>query len=197
MVVTDRRATRGRALGDVVRDAVAGGARLVQLREKDLEGRPLLALARELRTITAAAGAFLLVNDRIDVALAAEAEGIVLPAASFPTGAARSLTGGNRLLGRSTHSAEELRRAAADGADFALFGPVRHTPSKTAYGEPVGFGPLREAPPGFAVFAVGGLDAANAREAIAAGAHGIAVIRAVMAAPDPAGAVREILSALP
>ncbi|MGH7823328.1 MAG: thiamine phosphate synthase [Candidatus Binatia bacterium] len=195
MVITDRRSSGGRPLADVVRAALDGGARLVQLREKDLEGRELLALARELRSVTASRGAALLVNDRIDVALAAEADGVVLPADSFPTDVARRLLGSGRLLGRSTHSADEVEAAAEEGCDFAIFGPVHATPSKAAHGEPQGLERLRRACASrIRVYAVGGIDAGNAAGAFGAGASGVAVIRAVMAAGDPAAAARALLS---
>ncbi|MEA2627167.1 MAG: thiamine-phosphate pyrophosphorylase [Candidatus Binatota bacterium] len=197
LVVTDRRATAGRPLAEVVSAAIAGGARLIQLREKDLEGRALHALAVELARIAHDCGARLLINDRVDVALAAGADGVVLPADSLPVDAVRQLVGSKRMIARSTHSPEEVARAADDGADLALFGPVFATPSKAAYGAPQGIERLRQAcRTPLPVLAVGGIDATNAAQAIAAGASGVAVIRAVMAAPDPAAAVREILAAI-
>jgi thiamine-phosphate pyrophosphorylase len=197
LVITDRQATGGRALVDVVRAALAGGARLLQLREKDLEGGPLFALAEALVGECRRVGARLLVNDRIDVALAAAADGIVLPADSFPTEAARDLVGEGRLVARSTHSIEEIDDARRDGCDFALFGPIFETPSKAAFGAPQGTGRLAAAAArGLPVFAVGGITAATARQVIEAGAHGVAVIREVMAADDPRGAVERLLSEL-
>jgi thiamine-phosphate pyrophosphorylase len=196
MVVTDRRATGDRSLANVVEAALRGGARLVQLREKDLDSGPLLALARELRELTRRFDARLLVNDRIEVALAAEADGVVLPARSFATDDARSLLGAERWIGRSTHSAEEARRAAAEGADFALFGPVFATPAKAAFGEPQGLERLGDAArTGIPIYAVGGITSENAASCRAAGAHGVAVIREVMSAAEPAGSVRRLLCA--
>jgi thiamine-phosphate pyrophosphorylase len=197
LVVTDRAATRGRPLRDVVRAALAGGARLVQLREKDLDGGDLLALAEPLVADCHEAGAELLVNDRIDVALAAGADGVVLPADSFPTEVARRLLGADARLGRSTHSRNEVERAAREGCDFVLFGPVHATPAKAAFGPPQGIERLREASAGgIAAFAVGGLTARNAAAALAAGAYGVAVIREVMSAADPRRAVQALLAAL-
>ena len=196
MVITDRRLTGSRSLGDVVTAALEGGARLVQLREKDLEGRELLGLAKELRVVTARHGAVFLVNDRIDVALAAEADGVVLPARSFETAIARTILGPGRRIARSTHSLEEAARAADERCDFALFGPVFATPAKASFGDPQGLGRLREATTApIPVFAVGGIDSSNARAAFENGAYGIAVIRAVMSAPDPGRAASDLCSA--
>lgn len=196
LVITDRRTTHGRALRDVVRGALAGGARFVQLREKDLDGGDLLALAAPLVADCHDAGARILVNDRIDVALAAGADGVVLPSDSFPTEAARRLLGPGALIGRSTHAPAEVEQAEREGCDFVLFGPVHATPAKAAFGPPQGTGRLREAARALATFAVGGLTAANAAEAIAAGAYGVAVIREVMSAANPREAVQALLTAL-
>jgi thiamine-phosphate pyrophosphorylase len=192
MVITDRKATGGRPLVDVVRAITEGGATLFQLREKDLEGSALLELARAIRA--SSASLILLVNDRIDVALAAGADGVVLPAKSFPTDVARRLLGKDGLVGRSTHSAGEAERAAAEGCDFALFGPVHATPSKAVFGRPQGIEGLREASrANLPVYAVGGIDRGNAAAAIAAGAAGVAVIRSLLSADDPAAETRALL----
>lgn len=197
LVITDRAAARGRPLAEVVRAAVEGGARRVQLREKDLEGAALHRLALELLAITRPAGAELLVNDRVDVALAAGADGVVLPARSLPTAAARALVGAAKVVARSTHSAEEVAAAAREGCDFALFGPVFATPSKAAWGPPLGLDALaRAARASIPVYGVGGVTAASARSVIEAGAAGVAVITAVMSADEPRAAVRAILEAV-
>ena len=197
LVITDRTATSGRPLLDVVRGALEGGCRLVQLREKDLDGGPLLELCEELLVEIRRHGAKLLVNDRVDVALAAGADGVVLPADSFPTAIARRLLGADRLIGRSTHSAGEVEQAAREGCDFAIFGPVYATPSKAAFGEPQGVAKV-EATARFSipVFAIGGITAENAAQAIAAGAHGIAVVRETMSAADPKTAAARLRAAI-
>lgn len=196
LVVTDRHATGGRPLLDVVHAALEGGARLVQLREKDLDGGPLLALAEELVREARRFDARVLVNDRIDVALAAGAAGVVLPADSFPTEAARRLLGPQALLARSTHSPAEAERAAREGCDFALFGPVFPTPSKATYGAPQGIERLSEACRApLPVYAVGGVTAENAAAARRAGAAGVALIREVMSANDPRQATAALLAA--
>ncbi|RMF88117.1 MAG: thiamine phosphate synthase, partial [Nitrospirae bacterium] len=113
-----------------VAQALAAGVRLVQLREKGLADRDLLALARRLRALTRDHGALLLVNGRPDIALAAEADGVHLPVAGLPAPVVRALLGPGRLVGRSCHTLAEVAAAEAEGADYATFGPVYPTPSK-------------------------------------------------------------------
>jgi thiamine-phosphate pyrophosphorylase len=189
----------GQDLAERVRRAVhrlPPGSVAVQLREKDLAGRGLLRLARALEAICGAAGQPLVVNDRLDVAVAAGAAGAHLPSAGVPPADARRFLGSWALVGVSCHSAEDVARAKAGGADFATFGPVFETPSKREYGPPVGLASLAEAAGlGLPLYGLGGVDAGNAGEVIAAGAHGVAAIRAWMAAPDPAVAVRALVAA--
>jgi thiamine-phosphate pyrophosphorylase len=193
-LITDRRLAGD--LGRAARTALAGlppGTAAVHLREKDLGGRELLRLARTLRAATAAAGQLLLVNDRLDVALAAGADGVHLPSAGVPAADARRLLG-PRLVGVSCHSLEDVRRARDAGADYATFGPIFDTPSKRAFGPPRGLAALAEAAElGLPLVALGGIDAAGARAARAAGARAVAAIRAWLAAPDPAAAVAALL----
>src|SRR5256886_4423442 len=122
-LVTDRHQARGRSLQDVVSAALRAGVRAVQLREKDLPTRPLLALARELTDMARSFGARVLVNDRVDVCLAAGSDGTHLPAAGLRPSITRRVLGPDRLIGASAHSADEAARAQADGADFILLGP--------------------------------------------------------------------------
>ena len=191
--VTDRKQTAGRSLVDVVHAALDGGVHAVQLREKDLEGGELYRLASALRTLTARYHACLLINDRIDVALAVEADGVHLGQTSFPVAVARQLLGPAKLIGVSTHSVAEIQAAA--GADFLLFGPVYFTPSKAVYGEPQGVERLRQAvkQSPVPVIAIGGVKAAQIPEVLQAGAYGVGVITAISAASDPAHAARELL----
>jgi thiamine-phosphate pyrophosphorylase len=142
-VVTDRQLTGGRPLRLVVEAALRGGARAFQLREKDLSPRELYPLALEMRQLTRAYGARLLINDRVDVALAVDADGVHLTTTSLPASIARRVLGPGRLLGVSTHTLAEAQAAAEEGADFLVFGPVFFTPSKAPYGEPVGLDALR------------------------------------------------------
>ena len=197
-VITDRQQTRGRPLSEVAEAALRGGAGAIQLREKDLPPRDLYPLALELRRLTRHYGARLLINDRIDVALAVEADGIHFTTSSLPTAAARQLVGPARLIGVSTHTLAEAREAVAGGADFVVFGPVFFTPSKAPYGEPVGLEALHAVCSAVAlpILAIGGIKKANLDQAMEAGADGIAVISAVIAADDPEAASRDLLATL-
>ena len=170
--------------------ALDAGLPAVQLREKGLPGRPLLALAERLRAATARTGALLLVNDRVDVAIAAGADGVHLGGGSIPADAARALLGPDALIGVSTHAPGE----PTAGADLAFFGPVWETPGKTA----VGTARLAEAvrAASVPVLAIGGATAARLPAVRDAGAAGAAVIRAILAAPDPGRATCDLLVAL-
>jgi len=195
VLVTDRNATAGRDLGDVVAAALDAGLPAVQLRDRDLPGRPLLALAERLRLLTARAGALLLVNDRVDVAVAAGADGVHLGGASMPVDVARRLLPPGALVGVSTHAVPEV---AAATADFAFFGPVHATPSKAAFRPPQGVARLREAVAvaRIPVLAIGGITRPHIPDLRAAGAAGVAVIRAILSADDPGSATRALLEAL-
>jgi thiamine-phosphate pyrophosphorylase len=197
-VITDRQQTGGRPLRMVVEAALRGGARALQLREKDLPPRELYPLAQEMRQLTHAYGARLLINDRIDVALAVDADGVQLTTTSLPTRVVRQLLGPGRLIGVSTHNLAEAQAAAAEGADFVVFGPVFFTPSKAPYGEPVGLAALRavRAGVGLPILAIGGVKTANLAQVLAVGADGIAVISAIIAADDPTAATQDLLATL-
>jgi len=197
-LITDRHQTMGRPLVAVVRQALEGGVRTVQLREKDLSSRELFKLAEELRLITSQYGARLLINDRVDIALAIDADGVHLGAASQPVSTARRLLGPQRLIGYSAHSVPQAAQAAAEGADFVTFGPVFFTPSKSDYGEPLGVDQLRSASEALTipVFALGGVKRENIAQVMAAKAHGIALISAVIAAADPKTETASLLQAI-
>lgn len=192
-LITDRHQyAAGFTLCSAVEAALRGGVRAVQLREKDLTPKELLLLARQLRTLTARYGAKLLVNDRVDIALAADADGVHLTEQSMDVTTARGLLGTTKLIGVSTHSLPRALRAAQDGADFITFSPVFHTPSKAAYGQPQGIERLREVCTAVTipVFALGGISARKQTEVQQAGAAGIALISAIFAAADPAAATK-------
>ena len=197
-LITDRRQAPGGDLLAAVGRALEGGVRAVQLREKDLPGRELYGLAAALRRLTARHGAKLLVNDRVDVALAAEADGVHLGVASIPPKEARRLLGPGALVGCSTHNLGEVAEAEAGSADFVTFGPVYATPSKAVYGPPVGIAALRSACAAarIPVFALGGVGPGNVPEVLGAGAWGIGAISALLAARDPFAAARELADRL-
>ncbi len=176
------------------------GARIgVQLREKDLTASELYALSREIKAVCARYGAPLLINDRIDVALACGADGVHLPADSFTVADARKLLGPAKLVGVSAHSVPEVEAAAAAGADFAVFGPVFRPISKLAYGPATGTKILaRACAAGGAlpVYALGGITPERIAELRGTGAAGAAVIGAVFGAGSPGDATRALLGAL-
>jgi thiamine-phosphate pyrophosphorylase len=149
-----------------------------------------LELACRLLPICKAAAAPHLVNDRLDVARAALADGVHLPSRGLPVAQARALLGPGRIVGISCHAPGEIAAAHRDGADFALFGPVWDSPGKTARGVAALAEAVRASP--LPVLAIGGVTAETAPRAMEAGAAGVACIRAVLAARDPAAAAREL-----
>lgn len=194
-LITDRHGLPpGRSLIETVAAALEGGVRAVQLREKDLCPRELLPLALELRQLTRRCGARLLINDRIDIAQAVEADGVHLAGTSLPTAMARHLLGPSALIGVSTHQIDEVLAAARDGADFVTFGPVYPTPSKAAYGAPVGLEALRRvcAATSLPIFALGGVKSNHIPQLLSAGAAGIALISAIFSATDPQAAAEHL-----
>jgi thiamine-phosphate pyrophosphorylase len=204
VLVTDRHAAaaRGRDPVDLVAEALAALPRasaVVQVREKDLPARELLALVRRVIDVAREQRCPVLVNDRLDVALAAGADGVHLPEAGLPIGVARRLTRAPFLIGVSVHGADAAGAAARDGADLVQLGPVWDTPSKRGMGEPLGVAVVAAAARAVAaagaarLYAVGGVTSAErAAAAVAAGAHGVAVIRAVWDAGDAGAAAAEL-----
>jgi thiamine-phosphate pyrophosphorylase len=198
-LITDRNGTGGRPLEAVVEAALEGGVRAVQLREKDLSGGELYRLALALRRITARFRAQLFVNERVDIALAVDADGVHLGEAGLPVERARLLLGKKRLVGRSCHDLDGALAACRAGADFITYGPVFTTPSKAGMGDPVGLQRLAEAVRSvpLPVFALGGINRENVRATLATGAHGVAMISAIMADAEPSAAAADLLSLLP
>ena len=178
----------------VVEAALEGGANVIQLRKKTMEKGEQYAIALALRRLTLLHGALFIVNDHADIAIAADADGVHLGQDDLPPSVVRALPGfGGRLVGRSTHSLEQARVALDEGADYIAVGPVYPTPTKA--GRPaVGAGLVSEvaAITDRPFVAVGGIDHDNAPAVIEAGAHAIAVVRAVYDAPDPAEAARRL-----
>ena len=205
-VVTDRQQTAGRSLAEVIAAVARGAPRrmerahasavslAVQLREKDLSARALYDLGARLQEVLSPHRVPLLINDRLDVALALDAAGVHLAGHSLPVRSARRVLGPDKLLGVSTHSLDAARQAAAEGADFVVFGPVFATPSKLAYGPPQGLPQLAAVvrDVSIPVLGIGGITPANLPRVRQTGAHGVAMIRAVLAAPDPGAATRQL-----
>ena len=197
-LVTDRAQTRGRDLVGVVGECLAAGLPAVQVREKDLGAAELAALCRRLRAPTRERGALLIVNDRVDVALAVGADAVQRTGASLAVDDIRSIAGPRLRIGASVHSLDDAVDAEAKGADWIVFGPVYDTPSKRRYGAPQGLDALAKVTGRVRVpvIAIGGITPERAREVMAAGAHGVAAIAAILDAPSPADTVRHFLDAL-
>ena len=194
-LITDRRQTCGRPLVDVVRQTLDGGVGAVQLREKDLSSIELYRLAIEMRRLTAEYGARLIINDRIDIALAVDADGVQIGVNSMPATEVRRLQGTGKTVLYSAHAIDEALRAQADGVDMVTFGPLYQTPSKAGYGPPCGVETLSEAVRALEipVIALGGIRLENISDALSAGSRGIAVISAILSAADPCAAAASLL----
>lgn len=196
-LITDRKQTK-LPLPEAIRLALEGGVRSVQLREKDLPIRDLLALSRELRVITKEFNAKLFINDRVDVAIAVNADGVHLGHESMPVEAVRKIVGKDMLIGVSTHNLEEAMAAESGGADFITFGPIFETPSKVKYGLSVGMEALKilnnklEVP----IFALGGIKSGNIVQVMGAGSAGVGMISEILTADDIRQTSHKIIEAI-
>lgn len=198
LLVTDRHQTKGRSLTAILQTILTVGTPAIQLRERDLSANALLALAREVQTFITQRDCQLVVNDRIDIALSLEKVGVHLRSNSLPVTVARRLLGPQRLLGVSAHSQEEAMRAEGEGADYVVLGPVYETPSKQAFGSPLGLSKLEKICRAVHVpiIGIGGVTVDRARDVRRAGAFGVAVITAVFGADDVKAATCALLDAL-
>ncbi|NMB76981.1 MAG: thiamine phosphate synthase [Myxococcales bacterium] len=197
-LVTDAALAGERGVIEVCRLALRAGVRLVQLRDKQASDAELIVQARALRALCREHGAYLLVNDRVEVAAAAGADGVHLGQGDAPPARARQRLGPDAIIGVSVRTPEEARRAERDGADYIAANLVFPTATKTDLPGPLGLAgvrALRDASH-LPLVAIGGINATNAAEVVAAGADGVAVVSAVMAAPDPAAACRGLLQAV-
>jgi len=194
-LITDRYQTCGRPLQEVVRQALAGGVRWVQLREKDLSSAELYHLAGEMRRITSDYGASLIINDRIDIALSVHADGVQIGIRSLPVARVRKMLAQGQIIIYSAHAVAEAEFAQREGADLVTFGPVYHTPSKAGYGAPCGVEGLTVAAQtlNIPVIALGGINLENISDVLSADVRGAAVISAIMAAADPTVAAESLL----
>jgi thiamine-phosphate pyrophosphorylase len=195
-LVTDRPLSRGRPLEDIVRAAIAGGVTTIQLREKEASSAEFHELGLTVRELTRAAGVTFIVNDRIDIALACDADGVHVGQDDLPAVTARRLIGPDRILGVTAADREQARQAVADGADYIGCNAVWATPTKTDTGTPLGTAGLRNLVAGTTVpvVAIGGIKTGNAVEVLATGVAGIAVVSAICSADDPESAARELRS---
>ncbi len=191
-LLTDRKRFGAGLVEEVVRQAVDGGVGMVQLRERDLPSGQLLELANRLRSITIGK-ALLIVNDRVDVALASDADGVQLGEEAMSVPAVRRVAGERLLIGRSIHGLEGALQAERDGADFLIAGTI--FPSASHPGGPTaGLDLLKQLGKdvGISFLAIGGVTVENAASVIRAGAFGVAVIGAIGGAEDPGQAARKL-----
>ena len=196
-VILDRAAARGRELPALLEAVLAGGGRVVQLREKTMPMAELFPLARTLRERCRRAGALFIVNDRADLALALEADGLHVGQEDLPAAAARRILRPGMILGVSTHDEPQARRAREDGADYIAVGSIFPTGTKPGF-QLVGLDLLRELRPrlGVPVVAIGGITEANAAQVMEAGADAAAVISAVCGTSDPREATARLLEVM-
>uniref|UniRef100_A0A7C2EIY3 Thiamine-phosphate synthase n=1 Tax=Ammonifex degensii TaxID=42838 RepID=A0A7C2EIY3_9THEO len=189
--------TSGRPVVDVAREAIRGGAQIIQLREKELPARDFLASARALREVTAKAGVPLIINDRADIAAAVGADGVHLGQEDLPPAAARRLLGERAIIGVSTHSVSEALRAEKEGADYIGFGPVFPTKTKPECAAR-GVEALKEVlgQVRLPVVAIGGITPANLPQVLGAGARRVAVVSAVAGAANVAAEAALLLKML-
>lgn len=193
-LVTDRVMAGGRELVDIVGEAVAGGVSCVQLREKHSDTRVFIDQARQLMALLEPAGIPLIINDRVDVALAVGAAGVHLGQKDMAIADARRLTGSRMIIGISAESLEDALRAESEGADYIGVSPVFATATKADAAPPLGLAGLRRirAAVALPLVGIGGISRDNAGAVIAAGADGVAVVSAVVAASCPRNAAREL-----
>ncbi|WP_411883914.1 thiamine phosphate synthase [Polaromonas sp. YR568] len=195
-LVTDQALMRGRPLADVVAAAVQGGVSCVQLREKQLGTREFLAQALILKALLTPQGIPLVINDRIDIALACGADGVHLGQNDLPADEARKLLPPGVFIGWSVESMEDVQQSAALPVDYLGVSPIFATPTKTDTKDPWGLEGLavvRAATP-LPLVAIGGIHASNARAVLRAGADGLAVVSALCAADDPWAAATTLRS---
>ena len=193
--ILDPDRTKGRLAISVLRQLIEGGGRLIQLRAKEMASGELYRLAREARQWIPKAGSLFIVNDRVDIALACEADGVHLGQDDLPLSVARRLMG-DKILGISTHDLAQAREAERNGADYIGFGPVFRTATKDTGYSPRGLAMLREIRQAvkIPIVAIGGIAEDNVAQVWEAGADAAAIITDLMEAEDVAGKVRRILN---
>jgi len=189
-LVTDRRMARDRSTLEIVRAAVNGGATVVQLREKDCSTREFIEQALAVKDFLKARRVPLIINDRLDVAQAVQADGVHLGQTDMPLELAKGILGDSMIIGISAESLKDAIAAEKGGADYLGVSPIYATPTKTDTAPPLGLAGLREIRKAvrLPLVGIGGLNRENAAEVIRSGADGVAVVSAIMAADDPEAA---------
>lgn len=197
-LVTDAASAGARLLPEIVQAAVRGGVSCVQLREKKLDTREFVARARALKALLQPLGVPLVINDRIDVALACQADGVHLGQTDMCPQDARRLLPAHMFIGWSVETLAQVQRAATLPLDYLGVSPIYATPTKPDTAPPWGISGLQaaRAQTQLALVAIGGINASNARQISAAGADGIAVVSAICAAPNPQAAAQALLACL-
>lgn len=195
-LVTNRGLSLGRSLEEVVSEAVAGGVTMVQLREKDTSTGEFIRLACKLTDLLRPLGIPLIINDRVDVALAADADGVHIGQSDMPYEIARKLLGPDKIIGLSVENMNDLLRANELDVDYIGISPVYGTPTKTDTAEPFGLEGLRKAVElsVHPTVAIGGMNARTISDIIAAGADGVAVVSAICSADSPRLAANELMN---
>lgn len=193
-VITDAKLSRGRSHREVIRAAIHGGATVVQYREKEGTTRRLVEEARALLKLAHQMGVPFIVNDRVDIALAVDADGVHVGQDDMPAPIARKLMGPGKIIGVSAANLEEALQAERDGADYIGAGPIFATPTKPDAAPPIGLEGLAEIcrQVSIPVIAIGGINEENAAAVIRAGAAGVAVVSAIVAAPDVEASARRL-----
>jgi thiamine-phosphate pyrophosphorylase len=193
-VITDESLSKGLTHVEIARRAIAGGADVIQLRDKRMSGEELIECAVEIRALTKKAGVLFIVNDRLEIAIASKADGVHLGQDDLPARLARPLAPQGFIIGVSAGTLDEAVQAERDGADYIGLGPVCRTGSKNDAGPVCGFDLITRVKNTVKVpvLAIGGIGPDNAKEAIAAGADGLAVISAVVSQPDVTAAARRL-----
>ena len=196
-VILDRTSQKGRSFVDVAKEAILGGADVIQLRDKEFSTKQIIEEGKKLRQLTRQTGTILIVNDRVDIALAVEADGVHLGQEDLPLKNARRRLGAHKIIGRSTHDLSQALKAQEEGADYIGVGPVFATPTKPAY-PAVGLDLVRQVNLriGIPFVAIGGINVNNIHQVLSAGARRVAVVRAVAGAEDIRSAAKALTELL-
>lgn len=193
-LITDRSFLNGRSLKECVEDAIKGGVTLIQIREKDASTREFYEVAKEVKEVTSKYNIPLIINDRIDIAIAIDAEGVHLGQSDMPLKLARKILGKDKIIGISANNLEEALEAQKDGADYVGLGPIFYTGTKKDIDEPIGVQGLREITENIDIpsVAIGGINKENAKLVLESGVQGISLISAILESEDVEKASREL-----